>query len=123
MVYSGTVEYRIAGAMSVMKRKVVKVLLSALILLLGVQLTGLNCLGEWDELLIVSEHQLQSQIDTGATQDNLLGEDACPCHLAFVSGSRISYEASLPIALMIPGTLDSNLSASPSLPFRPPVSL
>jgi hypothetical protein len=61
-----------------------ELLLIVLILLLGVQLTGLTCLGEWQ----VAIHSTQAEILGGspATEENVL-DHGCPCHFIFQSVS------------------------------------
>ena len=60
----------------------IKWLLIGLVLLLGVQLTGLTCLGEWQ----VAIHSAQAEILGGspATEENVL-DHGCPCHFVFQS--------------------------------------
>lgn len=60
------------------------VLLIALVLLLGVQLTGLTCLDEWQGPI----HSAQAEILSGspATEANVL-DHGCPCHFVFQSVS------------------------------------
>ena len=57
-------------------------LLIALILLLGIQLTGLTCLGEWP--LGLATTQAKMTVDSPLTPENLT-DDGCPCHVVFQS--------------------------------------
>lgn len=56
-------------------------LLMGLILLLGVQLTGLTCLGEWQ----IGPAVLVGATDHSATSDGGVTDDGCPCHVVFQS--------------------------------------
>lgn len=57
-------------------------LLIGLVLLLGVQLTGLTCLGEWQGAI----HSAQAEIvsDSPSPEGNVLNH-GCPCHFVFQS--------------------------------------
>src|SRR5262245_51169947 len=67
----------------VLRKESSRLLLSGLILLLGIRLTGLSCLDDWQDLLLVTGHQIHSQVSTGTPGDVGLGVDGCPCHLFF----------------------------------------
>ena len=56
-------------------------LLIVLVLLLGVQLTGLPCLGEWQAI-----HSAQAELmsDSPSPEGNAL-DQGCPCHFVFQS--------------------------------------
>ena len=96
-------------------------LIMGLILLLGVQLTGLTCLGEWqvgpDAALTATASHYTSP-DDGVTDD-----DGCPCHVVFQSVSLAAPE--------IPSPITDDVSLSPTLHvptfvvflFHPPLSV
>lgn len=104
-------------------RRISRLFLSGLILLLGVQLTGLSCLGDWQDLLLVPGHQIQCQVRSGTPGAAGLGDDGCPCHLALMSVPGSAYEVSAPPSLLDLGAPVTNPSAHPLLLFRPPLSL
>jgi len=104
-------------------RQITRLFLCGLILLLGVQLTGVSCLGDWQDLLLVPGHQIQSQVRSEAPGDAGLVDDGCPCHLALMSGPGSAYEVSAPPALLDLGAPVTNPSAHTFLLFRPPLSL
>ena len=112
-----------AQGIEVLRKELSRLLLSGLILLLGIQLTGLSCLDEWQDLLLIPGHQIHSQVRTGTPGDVGLGNDGCPCHLAFVSAPYSTHELSAPPSLLNPGAPVTNPSAHPFLLFRPPLSL
>jgi len=94
-------------------------LLVALVLLLGVQLTGLTCLDEWQ----VAIHSAQAEMVDGspANEENVL--DGCPCHFIFQSVSLAVPE------ILSPHTDDVRLSSTLYVPtfvvslFHPPLSI
>lgn len=57
-------------------------LLIGLVFLLGVQLTGLTCLGEWP--LGPTATQVKMTADSPLIPENLT-DDGCPCHVVFQS--------------------------------------
>lgn len=57
-------------------------LLVGLVLLLGVQLTGLTCLGEWQT---GSTASLIATADLPPSPDGTVTDDGCPCHFVFQS--------------------------------------
>lgn len=59
-------------------------LLIGLVFLLGVQLTGLTCLDEWQ----VTNHSIQAEIVRGsASPEASVLDHGCPCHFVFQSVS------------------------------------
>ena len=97
--------------------------LIGLILLLGVQLTGLSCLDEWRSFPSHASPALADQLQTGAVTVDRAGDDGCPCHLAFVSVPKTAPESGYPIALLDLGALTSLVPDHTSLPFHPPLTL
>lgn len=91
-------------AKPMLKPRHTNLLLIGLVLLLGVQLTGITCLGEWQ----VAIHSAQSEISGGspATEENLV-DHGCPCHFIFQSVSLAVPE------ILSPHTDD--ISSSPTL--------
>jgi hypothetical protein len=65
-----------------LERRYSNLLLIGLVLLLGVQLTGLTCLGEWQ----VAIHSAQAELvsDSPSPEGNVL-DQGCPCHFVFQS--------------------------------------
>lgn len=57
-------------------------LLVGLVLLLGVQLTGLTCLGEWQAINYSAQAEMVS--DSSSPEGNVL-DQGCPCHFVFQS--------------------------------------
>ena len=102
--------------------QITRTVLSGLVLLLATQLTGLNCLNDWQHLVHSPELSLNSQLDGPTPGVDGLGEDGCPCHLAFVSIARNDYEIEAPASILEPSIPVNNLSAYPPLPFHPPLS-
>jgi len=105
------------------QRQITRLFLSGLILLLGIQLTGLSCLGDWQALMPLPDRPVQYQVDRGSPGDAGLVDDGCPCHLALMSGPGSAYEVSAPPALLDLGAPVTNPSAHTFLLFRPPLSL
>lgn len=89
-------------------------------LLLGVQLTGLTCLGEWQAASLAA---LVAAVDHAPSPDGGVTDDGCPCHFVFQS---VSLPAPEPLSLLSDG-----VSLSPSLHvptfvvflFHPPLSV
>ena len=57
-------------------------LIAALILLLGVQLTGFTCLGEWQ---LIAATTLVETLDPNSSPNGGVTDDGCPCHFVFQS--------------------------------------
>ena len=97
--------------------------LTGLILLLGIQLTGLSCLYEWQSMSSVASLALSNQHATGVADPGERTDDGCPCHVAFVSVLSAAPELACPVTsidLRAPATW---ALGNPSLPFHPPLSL
>ena len=60
-----------------LKGRTENVLLVVLVLLLGVQLTGFTCLGEWQ---VGSAVGLVEAVDLSPSPDGAVTDDGCPCH-------------------------------------------
>jgi hypothetical protein len=96
------------------------VLLVGLVLLLGVQLTGLTCLGEWQ---LGPAAALAEAMDHSPSPDGGVTDDGCPCHFVFQSVSLPAPEILSPLA--------DDVSLSPTLYvptfvvalFHPPLSV
>ena len=67
-----------------LKGRIGNLLLIGLVLLLGVQLTGLTCLGEWQ---VGSPAGLVQPLDLSPSPDGGVTDDGCPCHFVFQSVS------------------------------------
>ncbi len=97
--------------------------LIGLILLLGIQLTGLSCLDEWRSVSLHPSPALVNKSLTAIVDVGQRGDDGCPCHLAFLSVPQTAPECCYPILLLdieAPTTLVLDHS---SLPFHPPLTL
>ena len=95
-------------------------LLIGLVLLLGVQLTGLTCLGEWQVINYSAQAKMVS--DSPYPEGNVL-DHGCPCHFVFQS-------VLLPLPeIMSPRTDKASLSPTLYVPtfvvflFHPPLSV
>ena len=96
------------------------VLLVVLVLLLGVQLTGFTCLGEWQ---VGSAVGLVEAVDISPSPDGAVTDDGCPCHFVFQSVSLPAPEIISPFADDV--VLTSTLFAPTFVVvlFHPPLSL
>lgn len=56
--------------------------LIGLVLLLGVQLTGLSCLGEWQGAILSTQAEL---VDSSPSPEGNVSDHGCPCHFVFQS--------------------------------------
>lgn len=94
-----------------------------LILLLGVQLTGLSCLNEWAMVSSAGNLVVHGQVSGPAAETGQSGDDGCPCHLAFMSVLSKTFQVSCPVDLIGPDAPAAYAPAHPSLPFHPPLTL
>src|SRR5262245_46463679 len=88
---------------SMMLRPARQLLIIGLILLLGVQLTGLSCLGEWPIAESAGSLLDAHQITGDAPESEGLADDGCPCHMVFVSILSSASQPSHPVSLIAPG--------------------
>lgn len=101
-----------------LKGRIGNLLLVGLVLLLGVQLTGLTCFGEWQ---VGSPAGLVQPLDLSPSPDGGATDDGCPCHFVFQSVSLPAPE------ILSPLTGDLTFSSRLYVPtfvvtlFRPPV--
>ncbi len=100
-----------------------QLLLVGLILLLGVQLTGLSCLEDWRIAALAGSVLDTPQITGVATEPGALAHDECPCHVVFVSILSGSFQPSHPVSFIGPGVPVTSPLVPPFLPFHPPLSL
>ena len=100
-----------------------QLLVIGLILLLGVQLTGLSCLEEWrfppPAGTVLDTPQITG-VSAGAGE---LGDDGCPCHMVFLSILSGAPQPSYPVFLIQPGVPETSPLMPPFMPFHPPLSL
>jgi len=101
-------------------------LVIGLILLLGVQVTGLSCLEEWRIGSLAGSLFDAPQI-TDVT-DVTMGsgahaEDGCPCHMVFVSIPSGTCQPSHPVSFIARSAPVISPLVPPFLPFHPPLSL
>lgn len=95
-------------------------LLIGLVLLLGIQLTGVTCLGEWQ---VRSAGGLVGAVNPSPSLDGTMSEDGCPCHAMFQTVSLPSPDI---IAPLVDENFLSSISFAPTFVvflFRPPLSL
>lgn len=97
--------------------------LIGLILLLGIQLTGLSCLNEWQGVSPLVSPALSNQHASEIGNSEGRTDDGCPCHLAFVSVLSAAPEATCPVTLIDLCAPATWALGNPSLPFHPPLSL
>lgn len=103
-----------------LKPRHTNLLLVGLVLLLGVQLTGLTCLSEWQVINYSAQAELVS--DSPSPEGNVL-DHGCPCHFVFQS-------VFLPVPEILSPRTD-NVNSSPTLYvptfvvflFHPPLSV
>src|SRR5215467_6799249 len=100
-----------------------RLLAIGLIMLLGVQLTGLSCLGDWRIAALAGSLLETHQITGLATGPGELADDGCPCHMVFVSIHSGASQPSYPVSLVEPGVPETSPLMPPFLPFHPPPSL
>ncbi len=106
-----------------MLRHTSQLLVIGLILLLGVQLTGLSCLEEWqiaDTAGSLLDTRQITGVDTGSGEP---ADDGCPCHMVFVSILSGASEPSHPVSFIESGVPGTPPLMPPFVPFRPPLSL
>lgn len=93
------------------------VLLVGLVLLLGVQLTGFTCLGEWQfgpASALVEAGDLSPSPDVGVT------DDGCPCHFMFQTVSLSPSLVVSPFTSMLPEAPTRFVSMFIQSVFHPP---
>ena len=105
-----------------MLRQIQSLVYFSLILLLGIQLTGLSCLDDSVSGARFSSSVPPYTIDSPSTEDPS-GDDGCPCHLAYLSSPRHVRDNSSPMVPIISGTLLSRAIEQPFVPFHPPLIL
>jgi len=106
-----------------LQRHTSQLLVIGLILLLGVQLTGLSCLEEW-RIAAPTGSVFDTPQSTGvATEPGALADDGCPCHMAFVSVLSGVSQPSHPVSFIARGVSVIAPLVPPFLPFHPPLSL
>jgi len=100
-----------------------QLLVIGLILLLGVQLTGLSCLEDWRIAAPTGDLFDTPQITGVATGPGELVDDECPCHMVFVSILSGAFQPSHPVFAIERGVPVTSPFVSPFLLFHPPLSL
>lgn len=103
-----------------LKRHSVQVLLVTLVLLLGIELTGLNCLGEWQAISTVSAVKT---LDRAHTPDGGITEDGCPCHFVFESGAFPTPDIIVPLAENVRVSATFYVPTFVVILFHPPLSI
>jgi hypothetical protein len=106
-----------------MQRHTSQRLVIGLILLLGVQLTGLSCLEEWRIASLAGTVLDTPQITDVTMGSGALAEDGCPCHMAFISVLSGVSQPSHQVSLVELGSPVRSPLVSPFLLFHPPLSL
>ncbi len=98
-----------------------RLFVTGFILLLVIQLTGWTCRDEWP---IASSHASPTGWSQSVTQTvdmGQIGDDGCPCHLAFVSVPNAALATCCPIQGL---AIEAPTAAPPgpvTLPFHPPL--
>lgn len=114
-------ERSISKSRVMLKSRCSNLLLLALVFLLGVQLTGLTCLGEWP--LGPAAALVETTNHSPASDENATADDGCPCHVVFQSVSLAAPEVLSPFAA------DVSLNPTLYVPtfvvflFHPPLSV
>ena len=106
-----------------MQKQTSQRLVIGLILLLGVQLTGLSCLEEWRVASLAGNVFDTPQITDVTMGSGLLAEDGCPCHMVFVSIQSGASQPSHPVSFIARSAPVISPPVPPFLPFHPPLSL
>ena len=106
-----------------MQRHTSQRLVIGLILLLGVQLTGLSCLEEWRIAPLAGSVFDTPQITDVTMGSGAIAEDGCPCHMVFVSIPSAVSQPSHPVSLIEPGVPGTPPLMPPFVLFHPPLSL
>ena len=104
-------------------RQASQLFLIGLILLLGVQLTGLSCLEEWRIAALADSVFNTPQITGVVTGPGEFADDGCPCHMVFVSILSGASQPSHPVSAIERGVPVTSPFVSPFLLFHPPLSL
>jgi hypothetical protein len=103
-----------------LKRRYSNLLLIGLVLLLGVQLTGLTCLDEWQGAIDSAQVEI---VDSSSSPEGNVLDHGCPCHFIFQSVSLVVPE------ILSPHTDDISSSHTLYVPtfvvslFHPPLSI
>jgi len=92
-----------------------------LVMLLGLQLTGLSCLDEWSNWFSQQSMTVYQQATAPADGDNSAIEDGCPCHLAFLSKPSRHSQVSFLVHLVDEGSFRAPILQQPFIPFHPPL--
>jgi hypothetical protein len=100
-----------------------QLLVLGLILLLGVQLTGLSCLEEWRIVSPAGSVFDTPQITDVTMASGALADDGCPCHMVFVSIPSAVSQPSHPVSFIAPGVPVTPPLVPLFLPFHPPLNL
>jgi hypothetical protein len=98
-----------------------RIVSAILVLLLTVQLTGLNCIDE-QSLQPVADVS-KATLTQERSHELIDHDDVCPCHLSFVSIPSQKVELITRAALADGIRPHSPALGDTSLPFRPPVTL
>ncbi len=104
-----------------MRRSFSRWLFLPLILLLAVQLTGLSCLGDWQDAAFSLHSAVHHHVLSDLSQSTATGDDGCPCHLAFVSALDGDYSVTSPVSPFSAGPPATCLCVPSSAPFHPPL--
>ena len=92
-------------------------LLMGLVLLLGVQLTGLTCLGEWQG---GSAAGFVQALDLSPSPDGSVTDNGCPCHVTFQTVSLSPSSVVSPFTSILPETPTLFVSTFIHFLFHPP---
>lgn len=98
-------------------------LIMGLVMILGVQLTGVSCLEDWQ---LPASPVTQGTVHTSGITTDLSGlegptDDGCPCHLAFVSVKTGTGQVISPVVLSAMTLPDGPPIPRPFTLFHPPL--
>lgn len=101
-----------------MKRRNGNLGLIGLVLILGVQLTGLTCLGESQ---VISATALVEAMDLSPSPEGAVTDDGCPCHFVFQTISLFPFSVVSPFTSILPESPTLFVSTFIHFLFHPPV--
>lgn len=100
-----------------------KLLPTALVALLTVQLTGLSCLDRSQTLILTDGLTIYHQASPCETLGSAAPDDGCPCHFSFISVDTPTLEITDQVFFRHMAAPKVRALIHPSLVLRPPLSL
>lgn len=98
-----------------------RLLLVGLIILLGIQLTGLSCLDDWQITPLTKALLIASLFPDRTGEADQPEEDGCPCHLALPPVTSGIFQICCPVQFHRSFTPSTPTLSLASLLFRPPL--